>query len=81
LARREIASQKPLVTTVWNKIMDFEKIYAFLLVVSGIFGIYSAIKGKSIEKSDEPKLSKNTSRAIFAVTGIVLIVFGILRLL
>ena len=60
--------------------MDFERIYAFLLIGGGIFGLYSAVKGESIEKSDEPKLSKNVSRAIFAVTGIVLIVFGVLRL-
>ena len=60
--------------------MEFDRIYAIFLIGGGIFGLYSAVKGVSIEKSDEPKLSKNASRAIYAVTGIILIIFGILRL-
>ncbi|RLD04229.1 MAG: hypothetical protein DRI32_06065 [Chloroflexi bacterium] len=60
--------------------MEFERIYALFLIGGGIFSLYSAAKGESIEKSDEPKLSKNASRAIYAVTGIILIIFGVLRL-
>ena len=63
-----------------NETMDIETVYAFLLVAGGIFGLRAAFRGDSIEASDEPKLSKNASRAIYAVTGIILIFFGILRL-
>ncbi|MBT3322401.1 MAG: hypothetical protein HN392_08970 [Anaerolineae bacterium] len=61
--------------------MDIERIYAFLLIGGGIFGLGAAFRGDSIEASDEPKLSQNTSRAIYAVTGITVIIFGILRLI
>ena len=60
--------------------MDIEIIYAFFLIGGGVFGLRAAFRGDNIEASDEPKLSKNASRIIYAVTGIVLIFFGILRL-
>ena len=60
--------------------MNFESLYAFFLIGAGVFSLTSAAQGKSIEAAEKPKLSKNTSRAIYALTGIVLIVFGILRL-
>ena len=61
--------------------MGFETIYAFILIAGGIFGLRSALRGDSIEASETPKLSRNTSRVIFAITGIVLLVFGVLRLI
>ena len=60
--------------------MDFENLYAFILIGAGIFSLMSAVQGKSIEKSENPRLSKRTSGLVYALTGIVLIVFGILRL-
>jgi len=60
--------------------MDFESFYALILLGAGIFSLKSAVQGKSIESSENPKLSKTTSRVIYALTGIVLIIFGVLRL-
>ena len=60
--------------------MDFMTLYAFLLIGAGIFGLRAAYLGWNIEASENPKLSKKTSRVIYALTGILLIVFGILRL-
>ena len=60
--------------------MDIETIYAFVLIAAGIFGLRSAFRGDSIEASETPKLSEKTSRVIYALTGIILLVFGILRL-
>jgi len=60
--------------------MDYMTLYAFLLIGAGIFGLRAAFRGDSIEASENPRLSQKTSRIIYALTGIVLIVFGILRL-
>ena len=60
--------------------MDIERIYALILIGAGVLGLRSAIMGESIEKSDDPKLSKTASRIIYALTGLVLIFFGVLRL-
>lgn len=60
--------------------MNFESLHTFILFAAGIFSISRAVQGKSIEASDNPRLSKNTSRAIYAVTGVVLLFLGILRL-
>ena len=60
--------------------MDFENFYAFILFAAGIFSLKSAVQGKSIESSENPKLSKKASRVIYSLTGVVLIVFGVLRL-
>jgi len=60
--------------------MDIETLYAWILIGAGIFGLRAAYRGESIEASETPRLSQRTSRIIYAVTGIVLIFFGILRL-
>ena len=60
--------------------MDFMTLYAFILIGAGIFGLRAAFLGLNIEASENPKLSKTASRVIYALTGIVLIIFGILRL-
>lgn len=60
--------------------MDFENVYAFILIGAGIFSLTNAVQGKSIEASENPKLSKRTSRIFYALMGIMLIVFGVLRL-
>ncbi len=60
--------------------MDFENMYAFFMIGAGIFSLTSAAQGKSIEASDTPRTSKRTSQVIYGLTGVVLIVFGILRL-
>jgi len=60
--------------------MDFESLYTFVLFAAGIFSLVSAIQGKSIEAAENPRLSKTTSRIFYTVTGILLIVFAILRL-
>ncbi|RLD05099.1 MAG: hypothetical protein DRI32_04605 [Chloroflexi bacterium] len=60
--------------------MDFENIYAVFLIGAGIFSLTSAVQGKSIEASDTPRLSKRTSALVYGGTGILLIIFGIMRL-
>ena len=60
--------------------MDFENTYAFFLIGAGIFSLTSAAQGKSIEASETPRLSERTSRIFYALMGIMLIVFGIMRL-
>ncbi len=60
--------------------MDFENLYAFILIGAGIFSLTSAVQGKSIEAAEKPRLSKRTSFLVYALTGIMLIVFGVLRL-
>jgi len=60
--------------------MDFESLHTFILFAAGAFSIASAVQGKSIEASDDPRISKKTSRIIYAVTGILLLFLGILRL-
>ncbi len=60
--------------------MDFNTVYGFILVGAGIFSLRAAFLGWNIEASETPKLSKSASRVIYILTGIVLIVFGILRI-
>jgi len=60
--------------------MDFMTLYAFVLIGAGIFGLRAAFLGWDIEAAEKPKLSKKTSRVIYALTGIMLIIFGVLRL-
>ena len=60
--------------------MDFMTLYAFILIGAGIFGLRAAYLGWNIEASENPKLSKKTSRVIYVLTSVVLIIFGILRL-
>ncbi len=50
------------------------------MIGGGIVGLRAAYLGTNLEASENPKLSRKTSRVIYALTGIVLIVFGILRL-
>ncbi len=60
--------------------MDSNNLYAFVLIAAGIYGLRSAMQGKNIDSSENPRLSKRASGIIYALTGIVLIVLGILRL-
>ncbi len=60
--------------------MEFETLYAYILVVAGILSLANAVQGKSIEASENPRLSQNASRIIYALTGALLLLFGFLRL-
>ncbi|NQU30985.1 MAG: hypothetical protein HQ525_09995 [Anaerolineae bacterium] len=60
--------------------MDFNTLYGFILIGAGLYGLRAAYLGMDIEKSETPRFSRKTSRVIYAATGIVLIIFGILRL-
>ncbi len=60
--------------------MEFETLYAYILIGAGIFSLVSAAQGKSIEAAENPRLSQRTSRIIYIVTGLVLLLFGFFRL-
>ncbi|MBT3337998.1 MAG: hypothetical protein HN855_10865 [Anaerolineae bacterium] len=60
--------------------MDFETLYAYILVAAGIFSLMSAAQGKSIEAAEKPRLSPRISKIIYTITGLVLLFFGYLRL-